>query len=67
MLFIEADEDIITLNGEVVSNLEDELRKLGNCPQVHLMVDKNLDHGKVVELMKIVKAANCQKISVQSI
>ena len=66
MLVVEMTDTSITLNGKEVSDLKNELKGLKKCEQIHLMVDKNMEHKKVVDLVRLVESANCDKVSIQS-
>jgi biopolymer transport protein ExbD len=67
MVVVEADSQFIKVEGNVVSNLLESLNSLTQCDSVHLIVDRNMDHEKVVEIMQIVKKSKCENISIQSV
>ena len=67
MVVIEANSQTIKVEGNVVNNLLESLNSLTKCNSVHLIVDRNMDHGKVVEIMQIVKESKCENISIQSV
>lgn len=66
MLVVEITDTSITLNGKEVSDLKNELNGLKKCEQIHLMVDKNTEHKKVVDLVRLVESVYCDKVSIQS-
>jgi len=67
MVMVEVDSKSIKVEGNVVTNLLESLNSLPQCDSVHLLVDRHMEHGKVVEIMQIVKKSNCENISIQSV
>jgi biopolymer transport protein ExbD len=67
MVIVELDSNSIKVEGNPVDDLLKSLNSLPQCDSVHLLVDRNMDHGKVAEIMQIVKKSNCENISIQSV
>ncbi|MBO9492430.1 hypothetical protein J7384_18860 [Endozoicomonas sp. G2_1] len=67
VVIIEIDSDVIKVDGNVVNNLLTSLVALQNCNSVHLLADRNMNHGKLAEILQIIKKSGCENISIQSV
>lgn len=64
---VEFDSESIKVNGNETEDLLVSLNSLTKCEKVHLIVNKNSDLTKIVEIMTTIKNSNFENISIQSI
>ena len=56
---IEVTKNETKLNGKVIKDLQEELIRIKKCTSINLLVDKNLEHKKVVEIYGMTTEVNC--------
>ncbi|NKF50395.1 hypothetical protein G3R49_07375 [Shewanella sp. WXL01] len=66
-IIVEFDSTSIKVKGKETDDLLASLNSLEQCENVHLIVDKNSDHKKIVEIMATIKQSKCETVSIQSI
>lgn len=66
MTIVEVGETSISVNGKMVNDLGKALEELDKLEQIHLMVDKELAHKRVVEVMEVATSLKFENITIQS-
>ncbi len=67
MIVVEVDNNSIKVEGYPVNDLLESLNSLPTCDSIQLIVDRNMDHGKIINIMQIIKKSNCENISIQAV
>ena len=67
MVIVELSAHSIKVEGSLVNDLLKSLNSLPQCGLAHIVVDRNTEHSKVVDVMKVVQESKCENISIQSI